>query len=117
MDTRRLQGEMLLMRVFVKESDHFEGQPLYLALLETLQAAGIRGGTALRGIAGFGAHTELHTDRILRLSSDLPVVVEAVDSEERIRAVLPRLDEMIESGLITFERAEVIRYLHPNEGG
>jgi len=111
-----LEGEMLLVRIFVKESDHFEGQPLYLGLLKALRDAGIRGGTALRGIAGFGAHTEMHTDRILRLSSDLPVVVEAVDDEARIRAVLPKLDEMIESGLITFERANVIRYLHPNQG-
>lgn len=108
-----LAGEMLLMRVFVKESDHFGGKPLYLALLEVLQGAGIRGGTALRGIAGFGAHTQMHMDRILRLSHDLPVVVEAVDEEARIRAVLPRLDEMIDSGLITFERADVIKYAHP----
>jgi len=116
MDMKGFAGEMLLMRVFVKESDHFEGQPLYLALLKVLQDAGIRGGTALRGIAGFGAHTEMHTDRILRLSSDLPVVVEAVDDEARIRSVLPRMDEMIGSGLITFERADVIRYLHPQGG-
>lgn len=111
-----MAGEMLLMRVFLKESDHFEGRPLYLALMQVLQEAGIRGGTALRGIAGFGAHSEMHMDRILRLSHELPVVVEAVDEEARIRAVLPRLDEMIESGLITFERAEVIRYVHPRQG-
>jgi PII-like signaling protein len=117
MTMKGLEGEMLLVRIFVKESDHFEGRPLYLALLKVLQDAGIRGGTALRGIAGFGAHTEMHTDRILRLSHDLPVVVEAVDEEERIRAVLPQLDGMIGSGLITFERAHVIRYLHPRKGG
>jgi len=116
MNMKGLEGEMLLMRVFVKESDHFQGQPLYLAILRALQDAGIRGGTALRGIAGFGAYTELHTDRILRLSHDLPVVVEAVDEEARIRAVLPQLDSMIGSGLITFERADVIRYVHPREG-
>ena len=116
MDMKGLEGEMLLVRIFVKESDHFDGRPLYLALLEVLQDAGIRGGTALRGIAGFGAHTQMHTDRILRLSHDLPVVVEAVDEEDRIRAILPRLDDMIGSGLITFEKANVIRYVHPSQG-
>lgn len=108
-------GEMLLMRIFIKETDHHEGRPLYLALLEMLKREGVRGGTVLRGIAGFGAHSELHTDRILRLTHDLPVVVEAVDEEARIRAVLPRVDAMIDSGLVTFERAQVIRYAHPKQ--
>jgi PII-like signaling protein len=112
----RVAVTMLLMRIFVAESDHHHGRPLYLAILETLKGAGIRGGTALRGIAGFGAHTPLHTDRILRLAQDLPVVVETVDSEEKIRAVLPQVEAMVESGLITFERVEVIRYAHPKQG-
>ena len=85
-------------------------------LTKTLKREGVRGGTALRGIAGFGAHSRLHTDRILRLTHDLPVVVEAVDTDENIHAVLPQLEEMIDSGLITFEKANVIRYVHPREG-
>jgi PII-like signaling protein len=111
----RVAGTMLLVRIFIKETDQFQGRPLYLALLEALKAAGVRGGTALRGIAGFGAHSDLHTDRILRLTHDLPVVVEAVDTDENIHAVLPRLEEMIDSGLITFEHVQVIRYAHPNQ--
>jgi PII-like signaling protein len=75
------------------------------------------GGTALRGIAGFGAHSDLHTDRILRLSQDLPVVVEVVDSEPRIREILLRVDAMIDSGLVTLEKAEVIAYSHSKEAG
>jgi PII-like signaling protein len=108
-------GEMLLMRIFIQETDHHEGRPLYLALLELFKGEGLRGGTVLRGIAGFGLHSELHTDRILRLTQDLPVVVEVVDAEPRIRALLPQVDRMIGSGLITFERAEVIRYAHPKQ--
>jgi PII-like signaling protein len=112
----RVAGTMLLVRIFIKETDQYEGRPLYLALLETLKREGVRGGTALRGIAGFGAHSELHTDRILRLTHDLPVVVEAVDTDENIHAVLPALEGMIDSGLITFEHVEVIRYAHPKQG-
>lgn len=105
--------EMLLMRIFIKESDHHEGRPLYLALLELFKREGLRGGTALRGIAGFGAHSGMHTDRILRLSHDLPTVVEVVDREEKVRAVLPKVDDMLESGLVTFEKAQVMTYSHP----
>ena len=109
-------GTRMLMRVFIKESDHHQGAPLYLALLRVFKEAGLNGGTALRGIAGFGAHSELHTDRILRLSQDLPVVVEVVDDESRIREILPQVDAMIDSGLVTLEKAEVIAYSHPKEG-
>ncbi len=111
-----MQGtSMTLLRIFIKESDKYEGRPLYLALLEMCKAEGLKGGTALRGIAGFGAHSELHTDRILRLTSDLPTVVEVVDEEEKIRAILPKVDTMIDSGLVTLEKAEVMVYTHPKQ--
>lgn len=109
-------GNMLLMRIFIKESDRHGGEPLYLALLELLRDEGIKGGTALRGIAGFGAHSRLHTDRFLDLAKDLPVVVEAVDAEERIEGVLPKVDAMLESGLVTFEGVRVMTYAHPRGG-
>jgi len=108
-------GTQMLMRVFIKESDHYRSDPLYLALLQLFKAEGLTGGTALRGIAGFGAHAQLHTDRILRLSQDLPVVVEVVDEESRIRDVLPKVDAMIDSGMVTLEKAEVITYRHPKD--
>ncbi len=110
-----MTGTRMLMRVFIKETDHYQGQPLYVALLTLFKEKGLNGGTALRGIAGFGAHSELHTDRILRLTTDLPTVVEVVDTEAAIRAVLPDVDEMMESGLVTLEKAEVISYTHPNQ--
>ncbi|MFQ5509298.1 MAG: DUF190 domain-containing protein [Leptospirillia bacterium] len=110
-----VSGTMVLMRVFIKETDRYEGKPLYLALLEMLKAEGLSGATALRGIAGFGAHSELHTDRILRLTNDLPAVVEVVDSEARVQAVRPRVDAMLDSGMVTFEKVEVMSYAHPNE--
>jgi len=113
---RGIVGTRMLMRVFIKETDHYQSGPLYLALLQMLKAEGLAGGTALRGIAGFGAHSALHTDRILRLSQNLPVVVEVVDTESRIRDVLPKVDAMIESGMVTLEKAEVITYSHPKDG-
>jgi PII-like signaling protein len=110
-----IAGTRTLMRVFIKESDHYQGKPLYLELLRLFKEAGLAGGTALRGIAGFGAHAELHTDRILRLTQNLPVVVEVVDDEAAIRRVLPTVGAMLESGLVTLERAEVISYSHPKQ--
>jgi PII-like signaling protein len=111
----RFTGERTLMRIFLGESDRcdsgpHQGRPLYEAILLTLRERGFAGVTVLRGIAGFGASTRLHTDRVLRLSSDLPVVVEVVEREEEIQEVLPVLDDMIDGGLITLERARVILY-------
>jgi PII-like signaling protein len=107
---RGFAGERTLMRIFIGESDHFEGRPLYEKLVELFRRRGFAGATVLRGIGGFGAHARLHTDKILRLSLDLPIIVEVVDTEDRIQAVLPELDRMIEGGLITLERARVIMY-------
>jgi PII-like signaling protein len=106
----KLSGEQVLMRIFIGESDRHGSRPLHEALVEMFKAEGFAGATVLRGIAGFGAHSVYHTDRILRLSSDLPLVIEVVDSRERIDAVLPKLDGMMDGGMITLEKATVIRY-------
>lgn len=113
--THRFTGERTLMRIFLGESDRcpsgpHHGRPLYEALVLVLRHEGLAGATVLRGIAGFGASTRLHTDRVLRLSGDLPVVIEVVEREEEIQRVLPVLDDMIGGGLITLERARVILY-------
>lgn len=104
------KGERTLMRIFIGESDKYHAKPLYEALLEHLRTKGLAGATVLRGVAGFGASSTVHTDKILRLSLDLPIIIEVVETEEAIQAVLPDLDQMIGGGLITLERARVIMY-------
>ena len=111
----KLQGTGKLLRIFVGESDQWHGKPLYMAIVERLRENGLAGATVLRGVEGFGAHSHLHTARILRLSEDLPVVIETVDLEERIRSVLPMLDEMVSEGLVTLETVEVIAYRAPED--
>ncbi len=106
----RIEGQGLLVRIYIGESDHWRGTPLYRAIVELLRKRGIAGATVLRGIEGFGAKAHLHTTRILQLSQDLPVLIEVVDQEDRIRAVLPELDAMVNDGLITLEHVEVIAY-------
>ncbi len=111
----RFRGERTLMRIHVGEGDRVESGPykgklVYMAILLTLRERGFAGATVLRGIAGFGASAKLQTDRVLRLSMDLPVVVEVVETEETIEEVLPELDELIGGGLVTLERARVILY-------
>jgi len=113
--THRFTGERTLMRIFLGESDRcatgpYAGKPLYEAIILVLRERGFAGATVLRAIAGFGATARIHTDRVLRLSSDLPIVVEVVEQEEQIQDVMPILDEMIDGGLITLERARVILY-------
>ena len=112
--THRFKGERTLMRIFVGESDKHEGRPLYEALLERFRKRGLAGATVLRGVAGFGASSVVHTEKVLRLSLDLPVVVEVVETEEAIQSVLPDLDEMIGGGLVTLERAQVLLYRPAN---
>ena len=106
-----LSGEQTLMRIFIGETDRWHKQPLYEALLELFRTEGFAGATVLKGVAGFGAKSVLHTDRLLRLSKDLPLVVEVVDHEEKIQAILPRLEEMLQGGMVTLEKARVIHYL------
>src|SRR3989304_574502 len=99
-----------LLRVFIGESDSIDGRPLYQAIVETLRGEGLAGATVLRGIEGFGKSSRLHTSHILRLSEDLPIVIECVDTVERIEGILPKLDTMIGDGLVTMERVEVRVY-------
>ena len=99
-----------LLRIFVGESDRHGGKPLYEWLLLEAREAGLAGATVLRGIAGFGAHSRLHTAKILRLSEDLPMVVEIVDSRDKVEAFLARVEPAIQEGLATLERAEVRLY-------
>ena len=106
----KVQGTGLLARIYIGESDTWHGQPLYDAIVQLLRERGLAGATVLRGIEGYGAKQHLHTTRILRLSEDLPVLIEIVDIEERVRAILPELDAMVSGGLITLERVEVIAY-------
>lgn len=110
------EGERVLMRIHIGERDKFEGKPLYAAIVELLRARKYAGATVLRAIMGFGASSTLHTDRIEVLSLDLPIVVECVETQERIDAILPEIDRMIGGGLITLERAHVIIY-RPHAGG
>lgn len=98
------------MRVFLGESDRWEHRPLYVALLELFRARGLAGATVLRGVAGFGPDSILHTVGVFRLSSDLPIVIEVVDDQARIDALLPEVDRMMQGGLITLEKVRVARY-------
>lgn len=106
----KIEGTGLLARIYIGESDTWHGQPLYDAIVQLLRARGLAGATVLRGIEGFGAKQHLHTTRILRLSEDLPILIEVVDLEDRVRAILPDLDAMVSGGMITLERVEVIAY-------
>ena len=106
----KLEGEGKLLRIFVGESDRHEGRPLYQAIVERVRAEGLAGATVLRGTEGFGAKSHLHTARILRLSEDLPVVIEIVDTAENIDRVIPVLDEMVEDGMVTVERVQILSY-------
>ena len=110
----RLAGDGKLLRIFIGESDRWHGKPLYQAIVERVRADGLAGATVVRGIEGFGAHSHLHTTRILRLSEDLPVVIELVDTAERIEAVLPILDEMVDEGMVTIETVQIVSYRAPD---
>jgi len=105
-----LKGERVLMRIHIGERDKHEGRPLYAQIVEMLRQRHYAGATVYRAIMGFGASSRIHTDRFLELSLDLPIVVECVETEEKIEAILPAIDAMIGGGLITLERANVIMY-------
>jgi uncharacterized protein len=108
----KISEEGQLLRVFVGESDKWEGKPLYEALVLKARETGLAGATMLRGLMGYGAASRVHTAKILRLSEDLPVIVEIVDSQEKIASFLPVIDEMIQEGLVTLERVQIILYRH-----
>jgi PII-like signaling protein len=105
-----LPEESVLLRIFISERDRYHNQPLYEALVWKARDAGLAGATVLRGPLGYGHSSHMHTAKILRLSDDLPLVVEIVETQEKIDAFLPVLDEMMESGLVTIEKARVLRY-------
>ena len=112
----RLEGEGKLVRIFIGESDRWHGRPLYQAIVERVRKEGLAGATVTRGIEGFGAKSHLHTSRILRLSEDMPVVVEIVDTAERVDGLLPLLDEMVADGLVTIEPVHVVSYRAASSG-
>ena len=106
----KLEGEGCLLRINIGELDKWHHQPLYEAIDVKAREMGLAGATVLRGPMGFGAHSRLHTAKILRLSEDLPIIVEIVDKEEKINAFLPEMDRMVRDGLITLEKVRVIKY-------
>jgi PII-like signaling protein len=108
----KLPDEAELLRIFIGESDRWGHKPLYEVIVEEARQRNMAGATVLRGQMGFGAHSRLHTAKILRLSEDLPIVIEIVDTPDKIAAFLPRLDELIGEGMITLERVRVIAYRH-----
>ncbi len=107
-----LPAEATLLRIFIGESDRYEGRPLHEALVEEARRRGLAGATVLRGFLGYGANSRIHTSKVLRLSEDLPIVVEIVDAPDKIEAFLPDLDRMMDEGMVTLERARVIVYRH-----
>ncbi len=112
----QIPREAVLLRIFIGESDCWEHKPLYEAIVLKAREAHLAGATVLRGPMGFGKSSRLHTSKILRLSVDLPIVIEIVDSEEKINAFLPVLDPMIGGGLVTLEKVKVIHYRSGTDG-
>lgn len=108
----KIEGEGQLLRIFIGESDHWEGRPLYEAIVLAARAQGLAGATVLRGIEGFGADSRMHTVKVLRLSEDLPIVIEIVDGAEKIQGFVPTLDKMVTEGMITLEKVNVLAYRH-----
>ena len=108
----QLPNEAELLRIFIGESDKWHGRPLYEVIVEEARKRNMAGATVLKGTLGFGADSRIHTAKILRLSEDLPLVIEIVDKPERIAEFLPQLDTMIDEGLVTLEKVRVIAYRH-----
>src|SRR5436309_13036359 len=106
----KLEGDGMLLRIFLGELDKWHHQPLYEAIVLKARETGLAGATVLRGPMGFGAHSRMHTAKILRLSEDLPVIIEIVDSKEKIDALMPHIDQMVQDGSVTLERVQVIKY-------
>lgn len=104
------EADKKLLRIFVGEADNYEGRPLYQAIMETLRKEGVAGATVFRGLEGFGKSSLLHTANLLRMSTDLPLLIECVDTADRIEEIMPVLDEMIGDGLVTTQDVEVRVY-------
>lgn len=110
MTHQKFEGERTLMRIHIGESDKWHGRPLHEAIVELLRKEGFSGATVLRGVGGYGSSSIYHTDKLLRLSQDLPIILEVIEAQERIDQILPRLDDMVDGGLITLEKVRVILY-------
>lgn len=110
MTHEKFEGERTLMRIHIGESDKWHGKPLHEVIVAMLRKKGFSGATVLRGVGGYGGSSIYHTDKLLRLSQDLPIVVEVIETQERIDQILPRLDELVDGGLITLEKVRVILY-------
>lgn len=108
----KLPSDAQLLRIFIGESDKHHGKPLYEVIVERARERGLAGATVVRGFLGFGANSRIHTSKILRLSEDLPVVIEVVDTQEKLDLLLPELDELVGEGLVTLEPVRVILYRH-----
>lgn len=108
----KLPEEAELLRIFIGESDKHKGRPLYEVIVQEARARGLAGATVLRGTLGFGATSRIHTAKVLRLSEDLPMVIEIVDRPDRIQGFLPLVDELITEGLVTLETVRVLSYRH-----
>ena len=108
--------DSMLLRIFIGESDRWNHKPLYEAIVLKAREMHLGGATVLRGPMGFGKSSRMHTAKILRLSMDLPIVIEIVDSEEKIQSFLPVLEEMMNGGMVTLERVQVIEYRHAERG-
>jgi len=106
----KIEGEGKLLRLFIGEHDRWDGKPLYEAIVLRARAEGMAGATVLRGIEGFGAASRVHTSRLLELSSDLPIVVELVDTDDKIEQLLPIVDEMVGDGMMTLETVHIVTY-------
>lgn len=108
----KIDGEAVRLRIFIGETAHYHGKPLYHAIVIKARELGLAGATVMRAFEGYGASSRIHTTNILTLSADLPVVVELVDSREYIDKILPELDKMVTSGLITMDPVHVVKYVH-----
>lgn len=106
----KLSGPGKLLRIFIGESDRYGAQPLYTAIVEAARKQGLSGATVFKGIEGFGGHSVVHAARVFDLSTDLPVLIEIADAEDRVQAFIPQLDEMVHEGLVTLESIEIIHY-------
>lgn len=106
----KFEGERTLMRIYTGESDKWHGKALHQAIIEMLRKEGFAGATVLRGVAGFGGSSVLHTDKLLQMSQDMPIVLEAVESNEKIEKILPRIDEMLGGGIVTLEKVRVLMH-------
>ena len=108
----KLPEEGALLRVFIGETDSYKGKPLYEQIVLKARELNLAGATVMRGVMGFGADSRMHTAKILRLSEDLPIIIEIVDTEENLQKLQPFLDETVEEGLVTLEKVKVIKYRH-----